>query len=280
MGHTEQHGDDLRRSLEEPVLRVRLRPARADHAGADRGQRLGQGPDADRYAAALAEADAGVLAWGAGWRRRAGCSRRRSVRRAAVVAAAGRVRGGPQFMQTIALGPPPSAPKAPSMGGISLGGGGNGSSCRGRARKGRAAARRAADAADAAGRPGRDSRGDGGRQQNRPPQQQQPRSKRPAVEAPEAPGAGGGVELDAAVDAGPAGPAAADRCRRWRACCRRRRRPSGPPPPAFTPVAPVSGTGTQFNGNAYQPQAGASGDRTPPGTVYRWGPNGYGYYPI
>ena len=192
--------------------------------------------------------------------------------------------GGPQFMQTIAMGPPPSAPKAPSIGGISLGGGGGGFKLPGPGAEG----------------PG----GDGGPQmpqmppgglggilgammpqQNQPPKQQGGSKQGPKpYEAPE-PGdanwkppsmGGGGPQMGQ----GPLPPVAS------------LLPPPAPMPgpgtmPSYSPPqntlpggAPVPNTGTQYNGSGYQPQAGASGDRTPPGTVYRWGPNGYGYYPV
>jgi hypothetical protein len=118
------------------------------------------------------------------------------------------------------------------------------------------------------------SLGGGGSQQQRPPQQS---GTRP-YEAPEAhPGAGGQSNWNQAppMQAPPLPPMAS-----LLPPPPQMGGNTQPPPPAFTPVQPVTGTGTQFNGNAYQPQAGASGDRTPPGTVYRWGPNGYGYYPV
>jgi|GEM_PF-4441020 len=56
------------------------------------------------------------------------------------------------------------------------------------------------------------------------------------------------------------------------------------PPPGYGGSIPASAyapsTGSQYNGSGYQPSNQPSSGGGPPGTQYRWGPNGYGYYPI
>jgi hypothetical protein len=189
-----------------------------------------------------------------------------------------------QFMQTIALGGPPPAPtppRPPSMGGISLGGAGNGIP-----NGGFAGGMGPSGAPHPLGQLPQNAGGvmnaiqgalgGGGGSAFAPPRPPQQGGGSRPYEAPEP---GDANWKPPSIPQGPQLPPMPPVASMLPPPPQMGGN-TQPPPPAFTPVQPVTGTGTQFNGNAYQPQAGASGDRTPPGTVYRWGPNGYGYYPI